>query len=353
MAGSRQHFIPRFLQKGFVSKVKKQEYYAWVFTKEEKPYEANLKNIGIEKYFYGKPEDSKTDDLLTEREGVYSEYINNLRECDSNRPLDGGIPSEFVSHLMVRAKHIRESLCEVGDVLIDSAKKKLDSPVKIKQMLSNQPELIEQALREAIDKKCSRKVPQHKKDKLVQSAMLIMPQIIAGLGTEDHELFSQLLAKMKDEMPAVAKDAQIKGLSKSVAPEKIVEKFDCFHWSLNVTAKHTLVLGDIGPIARYEPELQFKLFLFAKGELSQIFLPISDTHMIVGKSSKDSQTPELNEINEASASLSQYYFISSNNSENKKKLSNMISSKSSVISDKENKEIEETLDREFHGKSSD
>ena len=80
-----------------------------------------------------------------------------------------------------------------------------------------------------------------------------------------------------------------------------MEKFDRFHWSLNVSAKHTFVLGDIGPIARYEPELQFKLFLFAKGELSQIFLPISDKHMIVGKSSKDSLTPELYEINEASA----------------------------------------------------
>ncbi len=357
MAGSRQHFIPRFLQKGFASKVQKQEYYAWVFTKDESPYEANLRNIGLENAFYGKPEESKIDDILTEREDVYSKYVNKLREYDSTRPLEGKMPSEFVTHLMVRAKHIRESFCEVGDVLIDSAKKKLDSPEKIKQMLLNlvvnHPELIEQSLREAIDKEFSQEMfPQDKRDEFVQIAMsTIIPQMLPGLEAEGYELFSQVFAKMEDEMPAVAKEGQIKALSKSVAPEKIVEKLDGLHWSLNVIAKHTFILGDIGPIARYEPGLHFKPFFFAKGELSQIFLPISDKHIIVGKSSKDSQIPALNEINEVSASLSQYYFISSSNRENEKKLSNMISSKSSIISVDENTEIEETLNRGFFGKS--
>ena len=356
MAGSRQHFIPRFLQKGFASKVQKQEYYTWVFTKGENPYEANLRNIGLENAFYGKPEESNIDDILTKREGTYFEYVNRLREYDSAQSLDGRVPSEFVTHLMVRAKHIRESFCEIGDALIDSAKKKLDSPEKMNQMLlnllANDPELIEQSLRKAIEKERLQGATQHEKDVLIKYAMsTIIPQMIPQLGAEGYALFSQVFPKMKGEMPAVAKNAQIKALLKSVAPEKIVEKLDGLYWSLNVIAKHAFILGDIGPIARYEPEFHFKPFFFAKGELSQIFLPISDKHMIVGKSSKDSQIPELYELNNASASLSQYYFISSSNSENEKILSNMIASRSSNISVDENAEIDETLDRGFFGKS--
>ena len=116
-------------------------------------------------------------------------------------------------------------------------------------------------------------------------------------------------------MPNITKGAHIKALSKGVTPEKFVEKFDGFDWSLNVTTKQNFILGDIGPVGRYAPSLEFMPFLFSKGELTQVFLPISDKHMIVGRSNTNLPYSEFDEINGASASLSQYYFISSKNRE--------------------------------------
>lgn len=354
MAGARQHFFPRFVNKGFSSKIQKNEYYTWVFTKDGIPYETNVRNIGLEKFFYGKPDESVVDEILTKQEVIFSEQLDQLRAFHSTCPLDGRFPSEFITHLIIRAKHLRESFQRAGSKVMDIVKRNLDSPEKFYHMLTNlvvnRPELIEQSLSEELDKKLPPGIPKHVKKMLIEFAKLsFIPHMLPNFSVEGHALFNQLFTKMIDEMPNITKGAHIKALSKGITPEKFFVKFDGFHWSLNVSPKHTFIFGDIGPVAMYEPSLEFKPFLFAKGELIQVFLPISDKHMIVGKANTNLPNPEFDEINEASASLSQYYFISSKNGQGEKKLSNIIASKSSNISVDEISDVEKMISKEWFG----
>jgi len=46
MAGIRQHILPRFLLKGFASKVVGQEVFTWVYREEGKFFESNIINGG-------------------------------------------------------------------------------------------------------------------------------------------------------------------------------------------------------------------------------------------------------------------------------------------------------------------
>lgn len=71
MAGSRHHVIPRFLLRGFASRVtskanKKENIFVWVHSKGKAPYECNIVNVGVEREFYGQGAQS-VDDEITNR----------------------------------------------------------------------------------------------------------------------------------------------------------------------------------------------------------------------------------------------------------------------------------------------
>jgi len=53
MAGNRHHVIPKFLLKGFTSRIKSNQFYTNVYL-GNKTYESNIINVGVDKDFYVK-----------------------------------------------------------------------------------------------------------------------------------------------------------------------------------------------------------------------------------------------------------------------------------------------------------
>jgi hypothetical protein len=104
MAGKRQHYLPRFLQKGFSSRQSGKEVYTWVFRKNTKPYETNVINVGSEQYFYGEPEQFKVDDDITKKELQFFPLLEELRSHSSDTDLENRQIKEFIIHLIVRTR---------------------------------------------------------------------------------------------------------------------------------------------------------------------------------------------------------------------------------------------------------
>ena len=65
MAGVRQNILPRFLLKGFASRLEAQEVFTWVFRKGRNIFEANIKNVAVEKHFYTQVANTSVDDEIT------------------------------------------------------------------------------------------------------------------------------------------------------------------------------------------------------------------------------------------------------------------------------------------------
>jgi hypothetical protein len=117
MAGVRQHILPRFLLKGFASRLDAQEVFTWVFRKGGNVFEANIKNVAVEKHFYSQPANTSVDDHITQRERGFARLLDNLRsENDGFKIIDPTVP-EFVSHLTSRTKHLRDSFIETTGVM--------------------------------------------------------------------------------------------------------------------------------------------------------------------------------------------------------------------------------------------
>lgn len=341
MSGSRQHFIPRFLMRGFSSKIRKRSYYTWVFTKDNDPYEPNILNIGLERYFYENQEYTLVDEKITEQETKFGEELERIRAIERSCTLDRKFPTEFITHLIVRAKHIRLTLQQTGETLLGIAKEELDSPNKFAKMIinlvKNRPDLIEESLHREFSNRLPTNLSKDQIDHLVKVAISYIPEILTHSHMIDgYVFFNRLFSLMADKMPDNAKDAQLRGLSKEIVPTKFVDRFKGIsHWVLRFTKQHSFILGDIGPIGFYAPDNDFRPFIFAKGELSQIFLPISSSQIIVGKTNAKQDDIEVKYLNEASASLSQLYFISNKNNESERNLSKMISTKAINISSDE------------------
>jgi hypothetical protein len=99
MAGVRQHILPRFLLKGFASRLDGQEVFTWVFRKGGNIFEANIKNVAVEKHFYTQPANTSVDDEITELERGFARLLDNLRNENDGFEITDPSLREFVSHL--------------------------------------------------------------------------------------------------------------------------------------------------------------------------------------------------------------------------------------------------------------
>src|SRR5699024_956198 len=105
MSGSRQHFVPQFLQKGFASHTEGNEIYTWVFRKNGEPFNPNIKNIGVEGDFYTLGDDYSADDIITDAESDFGELLHLLRKESPNNITDSLIP-ELIAHIEIRTRHL-------------------------------------------------------------------------------------------------------------------------------------------------------------------------------------------------------------------------------------------------------
>jgi hypothetical protein len=93
MSGDNEHFIPRFLQKGFASKfISRKEVYVWYFPKKDAPRIENTKKVGAEFQFYGE----ELDDTITVKEDVYAKCLDRVRNDRIIHPRDKDTLIEFV-----------------------------------------------------------------------------------------------------------------------------------------------------------------------------------------------------------------------------------------------------------------
>ena len=357
MAGKRQHFLPRFLLKGFSSRSKGNELYTWVFRRDSKPYETNIQNVGLEGFFYGDPQESSVDDDITEREQSFISMVESLRAESNDIRIGDEAISDFVIHLIVRTQNARKSMLKVGDCLMEIFKRNFTDPSKLEKMIlgyvRNNPQefkqSIEQSVRSELEKRGIRKIAPEVLDALVAQAMRQAPQLLGAKLHDFASLTHFIAAFVQKDLPKIARKSHLRALSEDVVPPLLVEKLSHFRWSLLVQQPNSLILGDIGPIAGRISEARFKAFLWIRDEVEQILLPISDKHLVFGSATSEVERPDSQMVNIAGASLSMDFYVAPINTDTFASYQNNIGSNASPFSEDELREMELSLIREILG----
>ena len=143
MAGKRQHFIPQFLQKGFASHIVGDEAFTWVYRKGKDPFNPNIKNVGVEGFFYSESNDPALDDAITAAEGDLASFVETLRVEGEVKQEDFGQAAQLFAHLEVRTRHLRQSFFTAGNNLFNELMAFLSDPIScenyFRQKIKNDP----------------------------------------------------------------------------------------------------------------------------------------------------------------------------------------------------------------------
>jgi len=208
MAGKRQHILPRFLLKGFASRVQGKRVFTCVYRKDGTSFETTIENVGLEKYFYGKVGELSADEEITQLESGYARLIAGLRNDGAS--VDSKQISNLVAHLAIRTKQLRESFRESADYLVDQITRYLSNPSNFKRLITSNPELMQHELQKTLK---DIPVAQVYKDYLIELVQLNAQELIEHYMPDLQCTLHEMIAEMRQLLPGAVRDGHIKSLA--------------------------------------------------------------------------------------------------------------------------------------------
>lgn len=344
MAGKRQHILPKFLLKGFASRIEGDKIFTWIYPRHQMPSEVNIKKVSVEKYFYGKKEEISVDDEITEFENKYAPLLEELRRVEKNYEISDLRIANLITHLATRTKHLRELFRGSSEFMIE----------KISDFLSNINNIKEVMLGEYGKKEIQKKLKEDNIPRLIRrkSNKLIKDLTSAYLNNNEEEMLSLnqiMIEHIKNSLPKMVKEAHIRGLSKDLTPEPRVEDYRRLRWFV-FCGTGPIILGDMGCLFEATGTKKFKFLNEKDDKLRNIFLPISNTQILVGTSFSKIPYIDLKLLNEEIAKNSREFFISSDNSILINSLISYIGTETEIITKKELEQITNQLFLEYRKK---
>lgn len=305
MNAIRQHFLPRFLLKGFASRELGREIYTWVYQGDRRVFETNIKNVGTEKHFYGHSGENSVDEKITAEENEYAQLIEKLRGTNDPSPVDDISIPYFITHLSIRTRNIRDSFAQTATHVIDSINSSIFNPGTLKKLLAQNQPLIRAEIEKALE---HLSLPRVQRQTFVDFLLKL-----ASSETEEQQEFLESMMQPFFEtaqtvIPKSIKEGQIKALSQSVAPAPRAADYQNLKWYVR-RANTDLILGDSGCFFEIDEKKGYRPLNDRFDTIRHVYLPISTNRMLVGCA--EEAPPELDEVslNNAAASCSRDFFI--------------------------------------------
>ncbi len=337
MSGIRQHIFPRFLLKGFSSRQKvSSEIYTWVYRKGKKPYECNIKNVGVERNFYGKEgEEGEADTCLTEIEKGHAPLLDKLRKNKGYAPFTDQRIGELISSFVTRSKHIRESFKESTDLFINELDTWFSSEQNIRVMIQKQPAIFQKALDNALN--------QHPFPLTLEQRALgtlyakqMLPRFIEQNMNVIQGHFRALIKEAYRTFPGMIKASHNMAISGDPLPERRAEKYNSLEWSV-CPSLDFVILGDSACVFEIAQgsERRFKFIDDIDDDIYRLYLPISSSSVILGTRKGRRVKPDMRSANRASAELSREFIVTSHESKKAEQLCDVIGTKSNIFTQDE------------------
>lgn len=335
MAGERQHFLPRFLLKGFASRSEGDNSFVWVFRKDSPPFEANITKVGVSNRFYNLRDNNELDKLITDTEYKFVNCVDGLRLLVSDSEVKNAEIPEFITHMLLRTKYFRDSINKSTRFAFEALLTAMKRPdiiekVILKDIKSNPDEFLKKVLPDMKGHNLSTK----QKGQLLMTILKMTPDIL-------HQNFPQLLEfidtvreYIRTNFQRLATEAHVKAMMKSINPQLRIDFARRLNWFIIVRQAGSFVLGDVGVVSIIGAEGRLKSLPDVSDDVQQMWLPIGDTHLLIG--AKELPVYLNNEeINIGTASLSNDFMISSRNSEYEKLLAETLGTRPGLITDNE------------------
>jgi hypothetical protein len=332
MSGRRHHYLPRFLLKGFASRLERDEAYTWVFRRDRKPFEPNIDKIAVQRDFYGQPGQAIADQLITSDENkLFSPLLDDLRSTTLVSPEDYPLVTDLVLNLANRTNHLRESLQGMTDSLMQSVSTQYQDAEILKNFVYKEaPKNIQEIMKYLnvghINDQTKRKIYNLLMEKLLIQFESQVSQI--------QDTMNQFYHYMHNRLPSIIQDGHNRGLAKLASPYERSEKLADLKWYVHTADDNSYILGDIGPIA-YNEDKNVCRTLIQEMNPKIIYLPISDNQILIGSVKENPEYPSPDALNVHIAEISREFFISSQKTQRELRYVNYLGNNAEMLTEEE------------------
>ena len=349
MAGKRQHTLPRFLQKGFASNIiakpnGRETVFTWVYRKGLEPFETKTENVGLEKHFYGKEGELSVDDEITDLEPTFAAVIRESRDKPDGYQISDPNIADFVGHLSIRTKHLRDSFIDMAEILTDTLFTFLADYQNFRWWTLEYHKRHPEVMRNLLDEQFKKMgLPRFQRLRALEYAtsrfrLEFLSTVLDRDQSEYESTFMALGPMLLEKIPSITKDSHIKALAKSLIPEPRAEDYRSLNWYV-CRSPELLILGDVGCLFEVTGTKQYITLAGKDDELKAVYLPISSDRFVVGTASPTAPRIDFNRINQVFAEHSRDFFICRECSQQGRELQKLLGTKAQILSDDEIKEI--------------
>lgn len=308
MAGKRQHYVPRLLQRGFLAEVEGER--TWLHRAGGPARLVGIKDVGTEDWFYsrkGVPGELTLDDAITAFEQDLGKDVATLRTTQPGTGVDPGLAARTTVHLVMRTAHLRKTI-ELGiDGIIDEIESLFTDPTRLGAMLGFDTPVLASAVTDAIRSTAHDLVPAGFPAPLSERLLSFLirerggelaAQAAAVLTPIFPTLFAGLANRVRDSHNAI--------VATPLDDHGWVNALNGFQWTIE--AGVDLILPDSVALAREAGQPLAPLLFTTAADAELILLPVSHDRALVGRRDV-SIAVDLTTYNAQAAASCQGFFI--------------------------------------------
>lgn len=236
---------------------------------------------------------------LSAFETAHAEIVRRLRNELIVAPDLYGSIAEFVAHLMVRTKHFRDSVTEGVRGVVESLERQFADP---RNRPAWEERLLAAVMREpevqGVMQRMSRPQRRQMRSQLLERIRKEDPAALAVLAMR--------AAREAYDFDAAAERAHVQGLSKGFTERS--KLLSMLSWTVVMAAPGAFVLGDAGPIARFDSGDSYVHAVTDIAPPRYLLLPIASDRLLVGyRETPPDVDPEA--VNREMAELSREFLV--------------------------------------------
>lgn len=307
MAGKRQHFIPRFLQRGFIMEGKRKDY-TWKYEPGANPVPQPINNVGLEGMFYSNEGDNTLDDEITKYEENICQIINIIRSGGSIEAVEDDLPL-MIAHFEGRSQNFRRNFYMASESLLKAMMTRFFDDGGVKDVLLsrlNHPSFIDKQINTVLSN-----LPIDDKSKILirdNAIKYISKNYDSFLNSAIKVIEVNFRAEVNKRLKQVIKNGHVKGLLNLKKDSPRVNLYGEMNFKV-IQTDYNLILGDSMVIFENTSQQRYVPSHDIKYDLLSVCLPVSSNTILYGSvNDKVKINPEMNE---QIAKCSMSFFISS------------------------------------------
>lgn len=309
MASKRQHYIPRFLQCGFLADHTDNADRTWLHRRDTSPRLVVTKDVGVGEYFYSKlaiAGEKTLDDLITAFECEIQADLRAIQKTPPGNVIEPIVAARITTHLTLRTAHLRsvlqqgmaEFLDQISALSADSDQLReligVDNVGMSRVLAAIEEELTSSPLGDLLPRPFAKRF-----------VAFWLRESFNDVYASNAAMFEEALSKLIKELPTMMRDSHNKAL-RTTNPKQWEADLAQLSWRTHS------VIGAILPdcIALAQTGAAPLTPLMLKEQLipDLLILPIAHNLLLVGSRDEPIQL-DIDTVNAASAACSDSFFI--------------------------------------------